>query len=116
MPSGTVFQDVELYCLDPLYGQYISSGFPMHYYDRTHFINAPSENIPVEDNFFDVIISVNAIDHVDDFHDTAQELKRVLKPNGKFAMHVHYHKATAAEPIEITDEIFKKRVWLGKKA
>jgi ubiquinone/menaquinone biosynthesis C-methylase UbiE len=106
MPSGSVFDGSVLYCLDPLYGQYISTGFPIHYYKDVKFINSHSENIPINDSYFDVIISVNAIDHVDNFHATAQELKRVLKNNGQFAMHVHYHKATSAEPIEITDELF----------
>lgn len=106
MPSGSVFTGATVYCLDPLYGQYISTGFPIHYYQSVHFVNAPSEEIPLPDNFFDAVISVNAIDHVDSFHSTAQEIKRVLKKDGKLAMHVHYHEATPAEPIEITDKMF----------
>ncbi len=105
-PSARVFQGVKLYCLDQLYAEYLRAGYPIHYYDGVNFINASSEDIPVDDRFFDAVISLNAIDHVDDLHATAKEIRRVLKPNGKFAMHVHYHKATPTEPLEINDKIF----------
>jgi hypothetical protein len=34
--------------------------------------------------------------------------KRVLKPNARFRMHVHYHPKTTAEPLELNDEVFLK--------
>ncbi|MCX6717342.1 MAG: class I SAM-dependent methyltransferase [Candidatus Taylorbacteria bacterium] len=79
----------------------------MHFYGQTKFICSQSENIPINDNFFDVVISVNAIDHVDDLLKTSLEIKRVLKKDGILRMHVHYHKKTKAEPIEINDDIMK---------
>jgi len=108
MPSAAVFTDCEIYSLDPLYSEYIAAGYPLHYYDRVKFVNAYSEDIPIEDNYFDAAISVNAIDHVDSLAKTAKEIERVLRPNGKFAMHVHYHEATEAEPLELNDKIFIK--------
>jgi SAM-dependent methyltransferase len=108
MPSGLCFNDVELYNLDPLFHLYLASGFPIHYYDNTRFVHAYSETIPLEDSSIDAVISVNAIDHVDDIQKTAQEIKRVLKKDGKLAMHVHYHKATATEPLELNDEVFSE--------
>ncbi len=107
LPSATIFAKADLYCLDPLYSQYLAAGYPLHYYENTKFINGYSENIPVQDSFFDAVISVNAIDHVDDLTKTSAEIKRVLKKDGKFAMHVHYHKATKTEPLELNDAIFK---------
>jgi len=92
IPSALAFEDCEVYNLDPLLAGYMKIGYPTHYYDRARFISSPSENIPVEDSFFDAVISVNAIDHVDDFYKTAAEIKRVLKPEGKLRLHVHYHK------------------------
>ena len=106
MPSATVFKNCEVYCLDPLLHKYLEVGYPLHYYDNCKFIHAFSENIPVKDGFFDAVISVNAIDHVDDIHKTSMEINRVLKKNGLFRMHVHYHKATKLEPLEITDAMF----------
>ena len=108
IPSGLVFKQCELYCLDPLFPQYIEAGFPLHYYDRVKFVSSRAESMPFEDNFFDAVISVNAIDHVDDFIKVAQEIHRVLKPDGKLRMHVHYHKATITEPLELNDFLFEK--------
>lgn len=107
-PSAVVFENCKVYCLDPLLPFYIEIGFPLHYYDRVKFVYGFSENIPFVDNFFDAIISVNAMDHVDDFYKTAKEIKRVLKPKGKIRMHIHYHQKTKTEPLEINDEIVKK--------
>jgi len=106
MPSASVFKNCEIYCLEPLIHKYLEAGYPLHYYDNVKYIHAPSEDIPVEDNFFDAVISVNAIDHVNDLRKTSLEVKRVLKNKGLFRMHVHYHKATKWEPMVITDESF----------
>jgi len=106
MPSATVFKDCEVYCLEPLLHKYLAIGYPLHYYNNCKFIHAVSEDIPVEDDFFDAVISVNAIDHVDDLYKKSLEIKRVMKKGGLFRMHVHYHKATKLEPHEINDEIF----------
>lgn len=106
MPSAMAFEGADLYSLDPLYGRYLSAGFPLHFYGNTKFINSRCEKIPVTDHFFDAVISVNAIDHVDDLEASAAELRRVLKPDGKFAMHVHCHPPKITEPIEINDDIF----------
>ena len=94
-----------IYGIDPLISNYEKAGFPLNLYPDVHFIESGAENIPIEDHFFDVILSVNAIDHVDDLEKVAKELRRVAKPDCKFLMHVHYHKATVPEPIEINDSI-----------
>ncbi len=108
MPSALVFEGCDVYSLDPLYGKYLAAGYPIHYYNRTKFVNAYSEDIPLADSSIDAVISVNAIDHVDDIAKTAAEIKRVLKPGGKFAMHVHYHAKTPTEPLELNDKVFKQ--------
>jgi len=108
-PSALCFLDCDVYCLDPLFDRYINVGFPIHCYEsRARFVQAPAEAIPFNDGYFDAVISVNAIDHVDDFEKTALEIKRVLKPGGRFRMHVHYHPKTTAEPIELNDAVFLK--------
>lgn len=106
-PNSLVFNDCEVYSLDPLIAKYIEIGYPLfHYESRAKFIKGFSEYIPIEDDFFDAVISVNAIDHVDDFEKTAIEIERVLKPGGLLRMHVHYHKPTIEEPLEINDMRF----------
>ena len=108
-PSALVFRDCEVYSLDPLIDRYVSAGYPLHCYEqRGRFVCAQAEHTPFEDGFFDAVVSVNAIDHVNDFEATALELKRILKKDGKFRMHVHYHPKTKAEPLELNDEIFLK--------
>lgn len=105
MPSALCFTNCHVHCLDPLYDAYLEAGFPLDCYNNASFVRGYSENIPVKDDFFDAVISVNAIDHVDDLGKTACEIQRVLKEGGKLAMHVHYHRSTTTEPIEITDQI-----------
>jgi ubiquinone/menaquinone biosynthesis C-methylase UbiE len=106
LPSALAYLKCEIYCLDPLMPLYMDAGFPIHIYEqRVRFVFGFSENMPFEDDFFDAIISVNAIDHVDDFDLTAQEIKRVLKPGGKLRLHIEYHSKTVTEPLELNDSI-----------
>jgi SAM-dependent methyltransferase len=106
-PSGLCYKDATIYCLDPLMGKYVEAGYPIHVYDdRAKFVQSMAEDMPFEDGYFDAVISVNAIDHVNDFAKTATEIRRVLKPGGRFRMHVHYHPRTTAEPLELNDDIF----------
>jgi ubiquinone/menaquinone biosynthesis C-methylase UbiE len=106
LPSALAFKNAEIYCLDPLFPLYMEAGFPLHIYEtRARFVYGFAENMPFENHFFDAVISVNAIDHVDDFFKTASEIIRVLKPNGKIRLHVHYHIKTQTEPLELNDMI-----------
>jgi SAM-dependent methyltransferase len=114
VPSATCFEQCRLYCLEPLLPEYLLAGFPLHYYDNVTFIHGVSEDIPIEDHFFDAVIAVNAIDHVDDIREAASEIRRVLKLGGRLRMHVHYHPATLREPIEIDDDLFRELFgWCG---
>lgn len=106
LPSASVFSNCELYCLDPLMPLYMEVGFPIHIYEnRIKFVFGFSEKMPFPNGYFDSIISVNAIDHVDDFIMTANEIKRVLKPGGKMRFHIHYHAKTVTEPLELNDDV-----------
>ncbi len=108
-PSALALGASQVFCLDPLLPTYLRIGYPIHVYEpRARFVFGHSENMPFEDEFFDSVISVNAIDHVDDFERTALEIQRVLKPGGKLRMHVHYHKPTPTEPLEINDSRFEQ--------
>lgn len=109
MPSAMAFHDCHITALDPLHPYYKILGFPYDTYYKMSggtldFATASAENMPFEDASFDVVIAVNAIDHVDGFEDTAKEIQRVLKPNGKLVMHIHCHPATICEPMELTEE------------
>ena len=101
--SALAFQDCEVYCLDSLLGDYLKMGYPVHYYDGARFIQGFSEFIPISGGAFDAVISVNAMDHVDNLENTSLEIRRVLKPGGRLRMHLHYHRRTRTEPIEMND-------------
>jgi SAM-dependent methyltransferase len=107
-PSALAFNGIELYCLDPLLDKYKQMGYPIDYFKQVNFVGASSENMPFETGFFDAIISVNALDHVDDLAKTVAEIKRILKPQGKLAFHIHMHPATMTEPIHIDHEVMMK--------
>ena len=109
MPSAEVFAGCELYCLDPLIPNYLRAGYPLHCYrPDTRFVCGYSESMPFNDGFFDAVISMNAIDHVDDVYLTAREIQRVLKPGGSLRIHAHYHHATPTEPLELNDSVMRE--------
>ena len=91
MPSATCFTNCQVYCLDPLVHKYLEVGYPLHYFDNVKFIQGISEKIPIENDFFDVVISVNSIDHVDNLQETSSEIDRVLNPRGLLRIHYHFH-------------------------
>ena len=88
------------------------------------------EDIPFEDEYFDVIFCSNAIDHMSDPIRSMQEIYRVLAPSGKFVFTVevfsHKVERNLAHPHTLTKEdvykllegrfniIFEKEsVWVG---
>ena len=49
-----------------------------------------AEEIPFEDNFFDIVIAQEVLEHVFDLKKALSEIKRVLKQNGKTYIQVPY--------------------------
>lgn len=85
--------------LDPLVSQYRHLGISAH---AMTYVDAPAEKIPFADGYFDVVTSVNSLDHVDNLQQTVSEIVRVLKKGGEFFLIVHIHdKPTIAEPVII---------------
>jgi len=113
-PAALCFEDCEIYGLDHLMRYYARMGFPMNEYGaRYHFIDGKAERMPFESSFFDAVIAVNALDHVDDIRSAAREIRRVLKPNGKVRFIVEYHDPTVAEPLRLDDEsILESFFWV----
>jgi SAM-dependent methyltransferase len=96
------FSDCERHGVDQLNGSYIDIGWPLYGYDAK-LISCPAEKLPYPDGYFDAVISVNALDHVDDFGAVCSEMQRVLKKGGEVRFAVEYHKPTIAEPLELDD-------------
>jgi SAM-dependent methyltransferase len=106
-PGALCFIDCEIYGIDPSISAYKKIGYPVEDSDRYHFIQTKVERTPFPEGYFDAVISVNAIDHIDNLGEAAQEIRRVLHKNGLFRMHVNYHSPTIAEPHSLSDETFK---------
>jgi len=104
LPFALAFTDCEIYGIDPLLDMYRRMGFPVDEYSkRLTYVSCPAENMPFEDEFFDAIISVNAIDHVDDLAQVASEISRVLRPGGIVRFWIEYHTPRILEPWSIDD-------------
>jgi len=73
------------------------------------YINLPAEDIPILDEYADVIISRNSLDHVSSPVKVVKEIYRILKTNGYFVLNVDInHPPTIAEPHKITQSVIKK--------
>jgi ubiquinone/menaquinone biosynthesis C-methylase UbiE len=73
-------------------------------YSAFHFIRANSEYIPLEDNFFDIIICTNSFHHYFHPDKAMKEIFRLLNPGGKI-----YILDPAADSwiIKVVDRIIK---------
>lgn len=113
VPSALCFKNCEVFCLEPLLPDQLKLHYPFWAYEqRARFVFGFAEAMPFPNSFFDAVISVNALDHVDDLATSVKEIRRVSKPNAKFRFHMHYHKASATEPIELNDAIVERAfVW-----
>jgi SAM-dependent methyltransferase len=98
------FTGCDRHGVDPLTGQYVTAGWPLYALDVT-VVTAGAERMPYPDGWFDSVISVNALDHVDDFQAMAREVQRVLRPGGRLMFDVEYHEPTVTEPVELSDEV-----------
>jgi SAM-dependent methyltransferase len=96
------FDDCERHGVDPLLNVYMAAGWPLFAYDA-RFVNTGAELLPYPDGYFDAVMSVNALDHVDDFEQVASEMTRVLKPGGGVYFEVEYHTPTVTEPLRLSD-------------
>lgn len=53
---------------------------------QTDYLVGFAEKIPFPDNYFDMVTCQTVLMHVKDVHQAINEMKRVLKPNGLFAV------------------------------
>jgi SAM-dependent methyltransferase len=94
--------------VDPLVGQYRSLGIEEK---RMRYVEAKSEELPFEDKSFDVVSSLNSLDHVEDVRRTIAEMVRVLAVNGSLLLVVEVnHEPTITEPVSLPWEI---PAWFG---
>lgn len=63
------------------------------------------ENMPLEDNSFDIVMANHILEHVENLPKALSEIKRVLKPNGKAILlsPINPNRETTYEDATITD-------------
>lgn len=82
--------------LDTLADKYVKMEGKHH---KMRYVNAGSELIPFDDNYFDFVSSFNSLDHVDDLQKSIDEIIRVVKPGGYFLLIADIHSyPTVCEP------------------
>ena len=114
IPYAAAFTGCTIIGLDPLLPRYREAGYPLGSCPaRLRYVCAAGEHIPLATGSVDAVISVNAIDHVDDLSRVAREIDRVLVPDGVILIEAHYHAAQPLEPWRIDDgvmaELFRGR-------
>jgi SAM-dependent methyltransferase len=86
--------------LDPLADEYRMFGTAAH---AMEYVAASSEAMPFADGEFDIVTSINSLDHVDDLERTAAEIKRVTRPGGHLVLAVEVgHDPTWTEPQSLS--------------
>jgi SAM-dependent methyltransferase len=82
--------------LDPLVERYRELGIERH---AMEYVAAPAERMPFADASFDVVASLNSLDHVDDVDAAVAEITRVAAPGATWLLTVEVgHEPTATEP------------------
>ena len=89
--------------LDPLADDYRELGTDAH---AMEYVAASSEAMPFRDAEFDIVTSINSLDHVDDLSMTAAEIKRVTRPGGYLVLAVEVgHDPTWTEPQSLSWDV-----------
>jgi ubiquinone/menaquinone biosynthesis C-methylase UbiE len=70
------------------------------------YVKSTETVVPVPSSFFDIVFTVNAIDHVKNFDRMCNELLRILKPGGALIASFNLEEpATPAEPQRLTEQM-----------
>ena len=114
------FKDCDKYGVDHLIDEYKKIGYPLDKHGIKYY-QGKSEKLPFHDYYFDVVVCVNALDHVDSLNKTIKEISRVLRKGGKFIGQINFHeKPTETEPIllkhkTLIHELLKNDLLLVKR-
>ncbi len=93
-PAGVfmVLEKQHVTAIDPLLNDYENqlTHFKIADFKNVEFIHSPIENFKQE-NYFDVVFCLNAINHVEDYEAALNNLTESLKPNGLFILTIDAH-------------------------
>lgn len=93
-----------IFSVEPLARQFIEIGYPMDQWGSV-LIPQPAENLwMLPDSGFDLVVSNNAMDHVDDFEAVCAEIDRLATPDATIRLNICCRKEpTLSEPQVIDD-------------
>lgn len=75
------------------------------------YVKSTEHVIPLPSDFIDVLFTLNAMDHVDNFSEMCKELIRILKPGGVFIGGFNLEEpASPNEPQQLNEKIIKKNL------
>jgi ubiquinone/menaquinone biosynthesis C-methylase UbiE len=75
------------------------------------YLKSTENNIPMPSNFVDVMFTLNAIDHVDNFQQMCNEIYRVMKVGAEFIGSFNLEEpASSTEPQKLTEEKIKSNL------
>lgn len=84
------------------------------YHPNFTFLKSSICNTELPDNFFDVVIAISTIEHIglghygdstqDTDHKAVNEIRRILKPDGKFILTLPYGKKTKTKVFRVYDK------------
>ena len=75
------------------------------------YLKSTESVIPLPSDFVDIIFTLNALDHVDNFSDMCNEIIRVLKPGGEFIGSFNLEEpVTPCEPQQLNEKIIKENL------
>jgi SAM-dependent methyltransferase len=73
------------------------------------YVKSTERVIPIPTGFFDVLYTLNALDHVDDFPVMCAELLRVLRPGGRLIAGFNLEEPpTTTEPQHLTEALIDR--------
>ena len=83
------------------------------------YVKSTEEVIPLPSNYIDILFTLNAMDHVDNFEETCKEVIRIIRPGGELiaSFNINEHP-TSCEPQMLTEELIKENLlnYLGIKS
>jgi ubiquinone/menaquinone biosynthesis C-methylase UbiE len=92
--------------LDPLADAYRKLGTDQH---AMEYVACGAEQMPFPDGAFDVVCSLNSLDHVDDLERVISEIVRVIAPGGQFLLLTDIHREpTTLEPAAFSWDVLGK--------
>lgn len=108
-------ETIDYYLVDPnvrlLHDQFIRLYPKLTYLQMSHIL-AYAECLPFCNNFADVVLSLAAIDHLQDFKMFISESKRILKPGGILFISSHLDiPLTDSDKTSVMNKIFSPSFW-----